>query len=370
MRYTKRINDLVESLYRGPFERPRWNSFLELLKETCEADLSVIGLTHPKDKESYEKLIFWKTDKPLPSVADFVNNNDPDVFINLPDNEAVTLHQISSKWDLEQSRYYQDCLLENNWHYHLGIDLYRNNQISLFVRLTRGQESSDFSEKEKSLLNALSPHLKNLQRWIDRQEELSSERNIYESVVSHLALGAVSLNHEGNIVKMNPVAEHILNTEDGLYLDKGQLRCSTSALDTQLQEKILAANSNKEEVNSSLAIPRANASTPLYLTFKPSIHGEFRSDMRYSSSMVFINASEMNVTGSEHALQDMLGLTKTETKIAIALANGMTAEEIAEKMYVTANTVRSHIYRIYQKTDVNKQSLLVSMILRCLASLN
>lgn len=44
------------------------------------------------------------------------------------------------------------------------------------------------------------------------------------------------------------------------------------------------------------------------------------------------------------------------------LSQGRTAERIAEELYVSKSTSRSHIYRIYQKTNIHSQQDLIDLV--------
>lgn len=58
------------------------------------------------------------------------------------------------------------------------------------------------------------------------------------------------------------------------------------------------------------------------------------------------------------------GLSKREREVFEMLARGRNAKHIGEKLYVSEHTVRSHIYRIYQKMDVHSQQELLDAIER------
>jgi len=365
----KAFNEIVSALYRGPFESPRWDSFLTLLRETCGADLAGIGLSRPGP--SYDGVGFWNGAVAADDPRSYGAYAKGDSFMNLPDGKAVTLHEITTQQQLEQSHFYQEWMLPHDIKHVLGMDIYRDKQVAIYVRLTRNTRSNDFELLEKSLLDALYPHFNNLLLWLDRQEELTSERNIYQSVVSSLALGTVVTDNTGAIIRLNPVAEYILNAGDDLHIHNKRLACHTVSINQSLQQFLVPSRSEKKAgLIDALSIPRAKAATPLYLTMKPHVSSEFSGDSTAAQNIVFINAAEMHVTGSQSALQEMLGLTKAEARLTIELANGLTVDEISEKLHTSNNTTRTHISRIYQKTDVNKQVALVNLALRCIASLS
>lgn len=51
-----------------------------------------------------------------------------------------------------------------------------------------------------------------------------------------------------------------------------------------------------------------------------------------------------------------LGITKRENEILEYLAQGLTYGEVAEKIFISVNTLKSHIYRIYGKLNADNRT--------------
>ena len=58
-----------------------------------------------------------------------------------------------------------------------------------------------------------------------------------------------------------------------------------------------------------------------------------------------------------------LGLTATESRVAVALAMGRTVSQIAEERGVTIHTVRFHVRGIQAKLGLSRQENLIRMVL-------
>lgn len=69
------------------------------------------------------------------------------------------------------------------------------------------------------------------------------------------------------------------------------------------------------------------------------------------------------------ALADAFGLTRSESRVAVALAAGMSVGEIASELGISVHTVRSHLKRTLSKTGVRRQSQLVALCVRALSPL-
>jgi DNA-binding NarL/FixJ family response regulator len=57
------------------------------------------------------------------------------------------------------------------------------------------------------------------------------------------------------------------------------------------------------------------------------------------------------------------GLTDTEHRIAALIAQGLTNREIASAMFVTGNTVQTHVRHIFQKLCVRSRTELAAQLL-------
>ena len=60
---------------------------------------------------------------------------------------------------------------------------------------------------------------------------------------------------------------------------------------------------------------------------------------------------EQNVQAIEY-----LGISKREYEVLELLAEGHSNQEIAEKLFVSPNTVKSHLTRLYQKLEVTRRT--------------
>jgi len=64
---------------------------------------------------------------------------------------------------------------------------------------------------------------------------------------------------------------------------------------------------------------------------------------------------------SWQVMQALYGLTRKETQLINGLMKGQSLEEYCEASFVTANTARTHLKSVFQKTGTNRQSELVRL---------
>ena len=62
------------------------------------------------------------------------------------------------------------------------------------------------------------------------------------------------------------------------------------------------------------------------------------------------------------AVREFYGLSAREAEVAELIARGNTVAHIAELLFVSENTVRTHVRHIYAKLAINSREELLAMI--------
>ncbi len=63
-------------------------------------------------------------------------------------------------------------------------------------------------------------------------------------------------------------------------------------------------------------------------------------------------------------------ITKREREILLLVLKGKTNDEIEKKLYISCNTVKSHLYTIYQKMEINNHLQLMNTVQEYLKKAN
>jgi DNA-binding CsgD family transcriptional regulator len=127
----------------------------------------------------------------------------------------------------------------------------------------------------------------------------------------------------------------------------------------------LAASPDAERrAGGSMALKSFDHALPLSLTIAP---------LRAQSAPVFysepcvlvcVTDPEGGVRIHEESLREAFGFTPAETRLAIALIEGGSQQDIAATLGISVNTVHVHVARIFQKTGVNRQGALLPLLMR------
>ena len=77
--------------------------------------------------------------------------------------------------------------------------------------------------------------------------------------------------------------------------------------------------------------------------------------------MIILENGEVSLDAATR-LQMLYGLSPAEVRVAIGIADGYSATELADHLSVSAATVRSQLRHVFEKTQINKATQLARLI--------
>ena len=86
-------------------------------------------------------------------------------------------------------------------------------------------------------------------------------------------------------------------------------------------------------------------------------------------ALVFVFTSDLRIETAEEMFCKIYGLTAVEARLTAILADGKSVNEACELLDITQNTARTHLKRVFSKTDTNRQTELVKLVINGPASL-
>lgn len=227
----------------------------------------------------------------------------------------------------------------------------------------RESDRESFDAAEASLLRKLAPVLR---RVVDIRRQLGKiaiQRDEARDALDALEPGIAIVDQDLRIIHANVGADEILAEPDGaITLRQGRL-CARHSADQRLLKRRV------DEALQSIGDPLAPFPTSLILRGSERSHSVSACIMPAAPSSAGIHRKIMLAlrrldlsTDMTACARQMFDLTDTEAKFASALAGGLSLAEAAVAQGVRISTARTHLARIFQKTDTRQQSQLVSLL--------
>jgi len=174
-------------------------------------------------------------------------------------------------------------------------------------------------------------------------------------VMDRLSTGLVLINENLKIYYKNRTAGKIIQKIKNLDTNNGYLSCVDPEITAELQRKIL-------DGSDKILTIGGNSSLPLHILITPLKEYKNNYGQNLPISILFLYAGMGSTRLVEDILRSLYRLSRAEAKVTARLVKTPYLEEVAKSMGITYNTARTHLKRIYNKTQTNRISSLIHMI--------
>jgi DNA-binding CsgD family transcriptional regulator len=190
-----------------------------------------------------------------------------------------------------------------------------------------------------------------------------------------LNIGLVVATANGTLLVANRAAEQILVSRDGLELSEagvfGAMKGCSKALSQTLQRVAQARKISAERVKDAVvAVHRPSGKRAYTLLVRSTVRStEKRPAGEPATVLVFILDPELAVQTAEAELHQLYGVTSTEARLANLLMEGRTLDECCDLLKIRRSTGRTHLRHLFEKVGVQRQTELVSVLLKSIGLL-
>ncbi len=231
----------------------------------------------------------------------------------------------------------------------IGVNSSTRNLMHL-IHVFRQQQFGEFSEKDLELFGYIG-------KLFNKSKALYTahmqQTRLLESTVAYTDtadFGFAILDYKGRIINQNSVFK------------KYSARLSPSLTDAEVISDILGLVAGDKEIYSS-----PNFAKIVQVSGFEIIVRKKRVQFSYTSgALIFITISSI---GSRKALsmdstelRARYGFSKRESEVAELMLQGFDNQSIAERLYISLATVKTHISHIFRKTDVNSRTELIQKL--------
>ena len=267
-----------------------------------------------------------------------------------------------SRW--VKLEYYNEFCRPQNLDYELDICLRMHDRLLGNIALFRSRQQQDFDSRDILKAELLAPHITCAIHEANFLSKINHERKLLRRGMECLSLGIILLDSELMPVYSNPQARRICLFIKGEESAKGNKLKSEgfpavivqdcldlksqqhnwNEIDFNRHERIISLEHNNIfRLKSSIIWDQSETSPKLYFVI-------LLEDISKSS-----NLKDDNIKRQYH-------LTNREMEITQLIAGGLTNNEIAKSLYISKNTVETHLSNIFEKTNAKNRTSLANLI--------
>ena len=285
-----------------------------------------------------------------------------DVVANIGDVSALSME----RYDLLESRFYREVLKPFGLRDIIWFPALRTGGRMASMHASRNDQASPYEQRELSLFRLLAPHVCRVLAISDVLDIRALRSEMLERTLDGLVAGVFLTARDGRVVYMNATAERQIKTGNSIRIVNNRIFPTDPGARAALSKAIDAASSDDfdmEMSEHSLAIPDVNGSGYV-ATLLPVDRGQRRGIVApfAASVVVFTKDAVQAPLMPGEAFARLYGLTGSELRVLLALAEGLGGKEAADMLGISEPTVRTHLQRIFAKTDTTRQADLLLLL--------
>ena len=364
---------ILASLHEAALDDARWPAASALVDEACgskgnilvfgdgqtQGDIEVFFARFCYRGQRHEELerlyfdVYHPSDERMPRLR------------QLPDSRLVRVCDLYTDAEKKTSPTYNEGLPLSDTANSLNVRLEGPRGLRIVWSMADPVDSKGWTSGRVGTIERLLPHLR---RFVGMRQALAEADALGRSLTELLdntRSGVVQLDRRGRIAVANEVALDILRRGDGLC-DEGSFLRAVLPEDNKALQGLLARALppyGGPALGGSMMVRRAPPSPRLVVHVSPVgvRHMDFRARDGAALVLVFDAGARARVDPGSVAV--VLGLTPTESEVAVLLAEGRSVRDVAEAMGRSYGTVRWHMKHIFTKLGISRQVELVRAVL-------
>jgi DNA-binding CsgD family transcriptional regulator len=249
---------------------------------------------------------------------------------------------------------------------HLGVVLSRaGGAMSLLGFAPQARVFDKDPQKFGNRLQLLVPHLA---KAIELNRVLANaalSSGISNAMLDAIPAAVFLLADAGPVLFANKRGEELLRDEHVLAVDHVSRKLRAYALRDCRAFEAAELKARAEHQLQFLRVTAGATGAAFILAFVPlSPRTQEMAGSRREALAVIASASSCRVNLRVEDIRAATGLSQAEAQLAKALVSGSTTNDYAEATGLSPNTVRRHLAAAFLKTETNKQSELISLLVR------
>jgi DNA-binding CsgD family transcriptional regulator len=221
-------------------------------------------------------------------------------------------------------------------------------------------------DKFRQTLAPVVPHLLRamvIGRVLQQQAKVAAP---IENTLDELKAATFLLDGTGNITHTNESGRDILHRNDFLRAEQGRLVATNPQLNRILRDAVAASILGDGATKSeSIALPFVAHDGERFVGhLLPLTSGRRReAGIAYEATAVlFVSKASLDSTAASDIIRKVFKLTPAEARVLLTVVELGGVSETARNLDVAESTVKTHLGRIFTKTDTRRQADLVKLI--------
>ena len=265
-----------------------------------------------------------------------------------------------------ETRFYKEWAKPQQLVDHLTVVLDKSTTSVALFGVFRHERHGVADNSMRRRMRLIAPHIRRavlIGRVIDLK---TAEAATLADTFDGLRAGMFLVDAEGRIVHANAAGHVILQNNDYLRTASGRLLANEPHVDQTLHEIFAAAGEGDAAIGArGISVPLLARDGTRHVAHILPLTSGARSRVRTTYAAVaalFVHKASLDTPSPPEVIAKTYKLTPAELRILLAVVEVGGVPGVAEALGVSAETVKTHLGRLYNKTGVRRQADLVKLV--------
>jgi DNA-binding CsgD family transcriptional regulator/PAS domain-containing protein len=265
-----------------------------------------------------------------------------------------------------QTRFYNEWVKPQRLADHLTVVLEKTGTSVALFGVFRHERDGVVDAEARRRMRLIAPHVRRavlIGRVVDLK---AAEASSFADMLDGLSAGLFMVDAAGRIVHANAAGHSILQKEDYLHTVGGRLAARDSQTDQSLRDLFAAAGNGDEALGiKGIAVPLTASDGEHHVAHVLPLTSGARRNAGAPFAAVaalFVHKAALDTPSPPEAIAKAYKLTPTELRVLLAIVEIGGVPEVAEALGVSPETVKTHLGRLYEKTNTHRQADLVKLV--------
>lgn len=294
-------------------------------------------------------------------------------IMKLPDRTPILRRLIVPDEEFHTSEQYKNTCEPWGIHSDGASILDKNRDKMTICAFLRFSGQSEINEDLLCLMAVLNTHYCRAMTLHTRLDKLEQALLQSSNMLDLIEFGVVFYGRQANPIFVNVAAQRILDEKDGIAINADGLKFLDPQANRIIQDMLGILYDPKLPLGAKsggiVVIPRVSRAKPYSALLVP-LPGGKTAGIESATVAIFLFDPSIRSTAAIDLFVASYDLSRPEAELAHFLALGDSLEDAAARRGVSRNTAKTQLQSIFAKTETNRQSELVSLLLRSVAGIS
>ena len=279
--------------------------------------------------------------------------------------QVVGIADLMPHDEFRLGRFYHEWAKPRGWVDVATAVIGRSATSCTLLGIVRHEASGMVDDEMRRRMALIIPHVRRALLIDKTIHSKQAEAACFSGILDGLSVGMVVVDGSGCIIHANAAGSAILGAGDFLRAVGGRLVAGDADTNEALREIIAAAAGDAVPGIKGIALPMTAQDGERYVAHVlPLTSGARRSvDLAYAAvAALFVRKVALEAAPPTDVIGRIYKLTPTELRVLLAIVDIGGVPEVAAALGVAANTIKTHLGHLFEKTGVGRQADLVKLV--------